>query len=80
MVDADTLAEFAAIAAPSGDEEARLRWLERRLRDAPGDRASDRSSKPSSGASAMLVTRNWPPVRWPLNCARPAGRLWSACD
>jgi hypothetical protein len=58
MVDADTLGEFAATAAPSGDEEARLRWLQRRLRDAPGHRAPDRSSKPSSGTSAMLVTRS----------------------
>jgi hypothetical protein len=63
MVEADTLAEFAAIAATTGDEKVRLRSLERRLRDAPGDRAPDPSSKPSSGASAMLVTRNWPPVR-----------------
>jgi hypothetical protein len=62
MADAETLAEFAAIAATTGDEEARLRWLERRLLDAPGDRAPDPSSKPSTGTSGMLVTRNWPPV------------------
>src|ERR1700752_4115704 len=59
MVDPDTLAEFAAIAAPTGEEEARLRWLERRLRDAPGDRARDAAGnlvwRFGEGPPALLV-------------------------
>jgi acetylornithine deacetylase/succinyl-diaminopimelate desuccinylase-like protein len=41
MVDVESLATFARIAAPTGAEDARLDWLERRLRDAPGRRARD---------------------------------------
>ena len=41
MVDADELARFAAVAAPTGDEEARAIWLERRLATAPGRRYRD---------------------------------------
>jgi tripeptide aminopeptidase len=40
-VDPDELAGFAAIAAPTGAEDARLAWLERRLEDAPGRRSRD---------------------------------------
>lgn len=41
MVDVDSLATFAAIAAPTGAEGDRLDWLEQRLQDAPGRRARD---------------------------------------
>jgi tripeptide aminopeptidase len=36
VIDADELAAFAAIPAPTGAEDARLDWLERRLAGAPG--------------------------------------------
>jgi tripeptide aminopeptidase len=41
VIDADELAVFAAIAAPTGAEERRLQWLERRLSDSPGERRRD---------------------------------------
>jgi len=41
VVDAEALAGFAAIPAPTGAEAARLDWLERRLRDCPGERHRD---------------------------------------
>lgn len=41
MIDADELAEFTAVPAPTGSEEARLRWLERRLSGAAGSLARD---------------------------------------
>ncbi|MGZ4176560.1 MAG: M20/M25/M40 family metallo-hydrolase [Solirubrobacteraceae bacterium] len=41
MIDIDELARFAAIPAPTGAEEARLQWLERRLSQAPGTRRRD---------------------------------------
>lgn len=41
MIDVDELARFAAIPAPTGAEEARLQWLERRLSHAPGTRRRD---------------------------------------
>jgi tripeptide aminopeptidase len=41
LVDADELAAFAAIAGPTGAEDARLGWLEHRLRALPGDRRRD---------------------------------------
>jgi tripeptide aminopeptidase len=41
MLDVEALETFAAIAAPTGAEEERLRWLERRLNGAPGTRERD---------------------------------------
>ncbi len=41
MVNADELAQFAAVAAPTGNEEARAAWLERRLATAHGRRYRD---------------------------------------
>src|ERR1700759_5735933 len=38
VIDADELAAFAAIPAPTGAEEPRLAWLEQRLAGAPGSR------------------------------------------
>src|ERR1700744_5455935 len=59
MVDAETLAEFAAVAAPTGEEEGRLRWLEGRLGGAPGDRARDAAGslvwRFGEGPPALLV-------------------------
>jgi acetylornithine deacetylase/succinyl-diaminopimelate desuccinylase-like protein len=40
-IDSEQLAEFAAIPAPTGSEEARLRWLQHSLSDRPGDRSRD---------------------------------------
>jgi hypothetical protein len=70
MVDAETQTEFAAIAAPTGDEEARLRWLEQRLRDAPGGRARDAAGnlvwRFSEGArAATCAGSSPPPPPWP---------------
>jgi tripeptide aminopeptidase len=41
MIDAEELAGFAAIPAPTGAEHERLGWLERRLGAAPGSRRRD---------------------------------------
>jgi acetylornithine deacetylase/succinyl-diaminopimelate desuccinylase-like protein len=41
VIDIDELARFAAVPAPTGDEEPRLRWLEERLAQAPGARRRD---------------------------------------
>jgi tripeptide aminopeptidase len=41
VIDADELAAFAAIPAPTGAEDARLEWLQRRLEHAPGRRDRD---------------------------------------
>ncbi|MFZ1996827.1 MAG: hypothetical protein WAU75_22120, partial [Solirubrobacteraceae bacterium] len=41
MIDVSELAAFAAVPAPTGAEEARLAWLERRLDGAPGARRRD---------------------------------------
>jgi tripeptide aminopeptidase len=41
MIDADELAAFAAVPAPTGAEEARLAWLQRRLDGLPGRRERD---------------------------------------
>ena len=41
MIDADELAEFAAIPAPTGSEEARLKWLQERLSGGTGSPARD---------------------------------------
>jgi tripeptide aminopeptidase len=41
LVDADELARFAAVPAPTGAEEARVAWLEQRLAAAPGRRYRD---------------------------------------
>jgi tripeptide aminopeptidase len=41
MIEAQELAEFAAIPAPTGAEDARLQWLEDRLSSLPGSRARD---------------------------------------
>jgi tripeptide aminopeptidase len=41
VIDADELAAFAAIPAPTGAEDARLAWLEQRLSGAPGHRYRD---------------------------------------
>jgi tripeptide aminopeptidase len=41
VINVDELAAFAAVPAPTGDEGARLDWLERRLEAAPGDRRRD---------------------------------------
>ncbi|MGH2886820.1 MAG: M20/M25/M40 family metallo-hydrolase, partial [Solirubrobacteraceae bacterium] len=41
MIDADELARFTAVAAPTGSEEARIRWLEERLASAGGSLARD---------------------------------------
>lgn len=61
VVDARELAEFAAIPAPTGAEEARLGWLQERLSDGAGSLARDaagnlfwRSSR-ASGAPRLLV-------------------------
>jgi tripeptide aminopeptidase len=41
VIDADELAAFAAVPAPTGAEDARLDWLEQRLAGAPGTLARD---------------------------------------
>ena len=41
MIEASALAEFAAIPAPTGQESARLEWLERRLSGGRGSLARD---------------------------------------
>ncbi len=41
MIDVSELAAFAAVPAPTGAEEARVAWLERRLEGAPGARRRD---------------------------------------
>jgi acetylornithine deacetylase/succinyl-diaminopimelate desuccinylase-like protein len=41
VIDVSELAEFAAVPAPTGDEEARVAWLEQRLDGAPGVRRRD---------------------------------------
>ena len=41
MIDAEELARFTAIAAPTGSEEARIRWLEDRLAGGPGSLGRD---------------------------------------
>jgi acetylornithine deacetylase/succinyl-diaminopimelate desuccinylase-like protein len=41
VIDSEQLAEFAAIPAPTGSEEARLQWLQRSLSDRPGERSRD---------------------------------------
>ncbi|MGN6870737.1 MAG: M20/M25/M40 family metallo-hydrolase [Solirubrobacteraceae bacterium] len=41
MIDADELARFTAIPAPTGSEDGRIRWLEDRLVELPGSRARD---------------------------------------
>lgn len=41
MIDAEELAEFTAIPAPTGTEDARLAWLEERLSERPGERRRD---------------------------------------
>jgi len=41
VIDAAELAEFAAVAAPTGAEEPRLAWLEQRLSSSPGVRQRD---------------------------------------
>jgi acetylornithine deacetylase/succinyl-diaminopimelate desuccinylase-like protein len=41
VIDVDELAAFAAVPAPTGAEDERLAWLERRLRAAPGARRRD---------------------------------------
>jgi tripeptide aminopeptidase len=41
VIDAEELAAFAVIAAPTGAEERRLQWLERRLSESPGERRRD---------------------------------------
>jgi tripeptide aminopeptidase len=41
VIDADELAAFAAVPAPTGAESPRLEWLERRLVECPGDRHRD---------------------------------------
>ena len=41
MIDAEELAAFASVPAPTGAEEARVAWLERRLDGAPGVRRRD---------------------------------------
>jgi acetylornithine deacetylase/succinyl-diaminopimelate desuccinylase-like protein len=41
VIDADELARFTAVPAPTGAEEARLRWLEERLASAGGSLARD---------------------------------------
>ncbi len=41
MIDAEELAAFAAVPAPTGAEEPRIAWLEERLADAPGTRRRD---------------------------------------
>ncbi|HKO26972.1 MAG TPA: M20/M25/M40 family metallo-hydrolase, partial [Solirubrobacteraceae bacterium] len=41
MIDPDELARFTAIPAPTGSEEARIRWLEDRLGELPGSLGRD---------------------------------------
>ncbi|HET6868833.1 MAG TPA: M20/M25/M40 family metallo-hydrolase [Solirubrobacteraceae bacterium] len=41
MIDADELARFTAIPAPTGSEDARIRWLEDRLAAQPGSLGRD---------------------------------------
>jgi acetylornithine deacetylase/succinyl-diaminopimelate desuccinylase-like protein len=41
VIDADELARFTAIAAPTGSEDARVRWLEDRLAGGPGSLGRD---------------------------------------
>lgn len=41
LIDAEELARFTAVPAPTGGEEARVRWLEERLAGAAGSRARD---------------------------------------
>jgi len=41
VIHADELAEFAAVPAPTGAEDERIAWLERRLGAAPGTRRRD---------------------------------------
>lgn len=41
MIDADELARFTAIPAPTGSEDARIRWLEDRLVELPGSLGRD---------------------------------------
>jgi tripeptide aminopeptidase len=41
MIDVDELARFAAVPAPTGAEDQRVQWLERRLAGAPGVRRLD---------------------------------------
>jgi acetylornithine deacetylase/succinyl-diaminopimelate desuccinylase-like protein len=41
VIDADELARFTAIPAPTGSEEARIRWLEDRLVELPGSVGRD---------------------------------------
>jgi tripeptide aminopeptidase len=59
MFDAGALAEFAAIAGPTGSEDARLAWLERRLAGAPGTRRRDGAGnliwRDGDGPAAVLV-------------------------
>jgi tripeptide aminopeptidase len=41
VIDAEELARFTAIPAPTGSEDARIRWLEDRLAKLPGSRGRD---------------------------------------
>jgi tripeptide aminopeptidase len=41
VIDAEELAAFAAVPAPTGEERARIEWLERRLRGVAGRRTVD---------------------------------------
>ncbi len=55
----DSLAEFAAIPGPTGAEEERLGWLERRLAGRPGERYRDAAGnliwRAPGGQSTVLV-------------------------
>jgi tripeptide aminopeptidase len=61
VIDADELARFIAIPAPTGSEQARIGWLERRLAGRPGSLARDEVGNlvwrfgPSSDPPALLL-------------------------
>lgn len=59
VVDVDELASFVRIPAPTGDEQARLAWLEQRLAGLPGTRRRDGAGNLIWGGSeatpALLV-------------------------
>lgn len=59
MIDPDELVRFTAVAAPTGSEEARIRWLEARLDGAGGSLARDEAGnlvwRFSDGSPALLL-------------------------
>ncbi len=58
-LDLESLETFAAIPAPTGAEDERLRWLERRLRGRPGERYRDEAGnliwRQAASAARVLV-------------------------